>query len=69
MDSRTGDLYPSKRAALDAGVPEKDLVELLGEAHAVNRVARRVRMASRATNARRKARRQIERRSRRANRR
>lgn len=68
MDSRTGDLYPSKVAALYAGVPERDLVELIGEAHAVNRVARKVRMVSRQENARRKARRRQEKASRRRNR-
>ena len=47
MDSRTGDLYPSKQAALDAGVPEQEIVEMTGTGAAIERVSRRVRMASR----------------------
>ena len=68
MDDRTGDLYPSKQAALDAGVPEEHVVELTGPAAAIRRVARRVRWAARHENARRKAKRKQQKKSRRANR-
>lgn len=30
MDTRTGRIYPSKQAALDAGVPERFIVEMHG---------------------------------------
>lgn len=69
MDTRTGDLYPSRQAALDAGVPEDSVVEVAGTQKAIRGLQRRVRMASRHVKARRKARRQAEKRSRRANRR
>ena len=39
MDSRTGDLYPTRDAALKAGVPEKDLLMVQGEREAINRVS------------------------------
>jgi hypothetical protein len=68
MDSRTGDLYPTKQAALDAGVPERYLVELAGPEPAIRTVVRKVRMVSRHENARRKARRNQAKASRRANR-
>jgi hypothetical protein len=69
MDDRTGDLYPSKSAALMAGVPEAHIVEMVGPAEAIRRVARRVRMASRHEHARRQARRAQQKASRKANRR
>ena len=69
MDDRTGDLYPSKQAALDAGVPKEHVVEIVGSKEAIQRVARRVRWAARHENARRKARRKQEKASRKANRR
>lgn len=69
MDTRTGDLYPTKEDAIAAGVPEDSLVEVSGTKKAVRGLQRRVRMASRREPARRKARRQAEKRSRRANRR
>jgi hypothetical protein len=68
MDTGTGDLYPSRQAALDAGVPEDSVVEVGGTPKAVKRLQRRVRMAARGENARRKARRKAQKRSRRANR-
>lgn len=68
MDDRTGDLYPSKQAALERLVPEEHIVELTGSEAAIKRVARKVRMASRHENARRKARRKAQKRSRAANR-
>lgn len=68
MDTGTGDLYPTKQAALDAGVPEDSVVEVGGTKEAIARLQRRVRMAARNENARRKARRKAEKRSRRANR-
>lgn len=67
MDDRTGDLYPSKQAALAAGVPEKHVVEIVGTEEAIRRVARRVRYAARHENARRKAKRKQQKTSRRAN--
>lgn len=39
MDSRTGDLYPTKEAALEAGVPEAAVVEVKGTPEAVAKVA------------------------------
>jgi hypothetical protein len=67
MDDRTGDLYPSKQAALDAGVPREHVVEIVGTEEAIRRVARRVRYAARHENARRKAKRKQQKKSRRAN--
>jgi hypothetical protein len=68
MDTRTGNLYPSKEAALAAGVLAADLVEMTGEPKAIKRAARKVRMASRHENARRKARRKQQKQSRSRNR-
>jgi hypothetical protein len=68
MDTRTGDLYPTLQAALDAGVPKDSVVEVAGTKKAIKGLQRRVRMAARSENARRKARRKAEKRSRRANR-
>jgi hypothetical protein len=68
MDTRTGDLYPTKQAALDAGVPEDSVVEVSGTKKAIAGLRRRVRMAARNENARRKTRRMVEKRSRSANR-
>ena len=69
MDSRTGDLYPTKRAALDAGVPERAIVMLEGAYEAIRRVSRKVRMVSRLDGKRRKVHRQQQKASRRRNRR
>ena len=38
MDSRSGDKYESRDAALVAGVPEEDVVEVTGSVKAVGRV-------------------------------
>jgi len=35
MDTRSGELYPSREAALAAGVPEAHLVEISGRPEAV----------------------------------
>jgi hypothetical protein len=67
MDDRTGDLYPSRDAALKAGVPPQHVVELDGPEKAIKRIARRVRWAARHENQRRKARRKAQKLSRRAN--
>ena len=40
MDSRTGQIYESKAAALEAGVPEADIVEIDGQPSAVGNIAR-----------------------------
>jgi len=42
MDDRTGDLYPDKQAALDAGVPEEHVVELRGTREAIEAISRKV---------------------------
>lgn len=68
MDTRTGDIYPSLQAALDANVPKDRLVEVTGTKKAVAHLRRRVRMAARHEDAKRKARRKAQKRSRRANR-
>jgi len=68
MDSRTGDLYPTRDAALKAGVPERYIVEVTGEKKAIEKVAGRVRFAARHESRRRKARRKMQRASRKANR-
>lgn len=68
MDTRTGDLYPSREAALEAGVPKDSVVEVAGTKKAIKGLQRRVRMASRKIGARRKTRRKAEKASRRANR-
>lgn len=47
MDDRTGELYSTKEEALNAGVPERYVVEISGDEKAIQRVARRIRMASR----------------------
>lgn len=39
MDSRTGELYPSREAALKSGVPADDLVMIEGDPVAVSRVS------------------------------
>lgn len=67
MDSRTGDLYPSIAAALLAGVPTQDIVELRGPEKAVRRIKLRVRRAARDEERRRKARRKMQKASRRTN--
>lgn len=64
MDTRTGDLYPTKQAALDAGVPEEYVVEITGPKKAVGRLKRLARNA----NARRIARRRQQKMSRKDNR-
>lgn len=68
MDSRYGDLYTDKAAALEAGVPERYIVELHGPEKQIRKVARRVRMVSRLEAKRRKARRKQQAASRTANR-
>ena len=68
MDSRTGDLYPSREDARAAGVPERYIVEVQGTKEAIAKVAGRVRFAARHEHARRKARRIAQKASRRANR-
>jgi len=65
MDSRTGDTYESKGAAIAAGVPETDVVEVRGSRRAVGRV----RMACRRAHEQRKARRRMAKAARRGNRR
>ena len=64
MDSRTGDLYPTKQDALEAGVPEDAVVEIKGHKKAVGRI----RMACRETAARRKKRWKVQKASRKRNR-
>lgn len=66
MDSRTGDIYPTKGAALTAGVEDSDIVEIGGSRRAI----RRVRMAVKAAKVRRDraAKRRQQKASRRANR-
>jgi hypothetical protein len=64
MDSRNGDLYESRGAALQAGVPEVDIVEVHGSRRGIGRL----RMAARNEGKRRAARRAMQRASRRANR-
>jgi hypothetical protein len=66
MDSRTGELYPTREAAVEAGVPEEDVVEVKGPPPAVHRVAKAV-----SRDARRKAARlrRMQKASRKANRR
>lgn len=64
MDTRTGETYPTKQAALDAGVPERDIAEVRGHARAVGRL----RMACKNEHKRRKAKRQAQKAARRANR-
>jgi hypothetical protein len=66
MDTRTGEMYESKQAALDAGVPEKHIAEIVGEPKAVRRVARLV-MSAVKRNAKRKAKRKMQQASRRRN--
>lgn len=46
MDTRTGDLYASKDAALKAGVPEKHIVKLSGPKKAIEKVQKAVRKLS-----------------------
>jgi hypothetical protein len=53
--------------ALDAGVPEKSLVELMGEMPAIRRVAGRVKRVAHDLAKKRKARRKMEKLSRKAN--
>lgn len=64
VDSRNGDLYPTRQAANEAGVPELDIVEVRGSKRAVGRL----RMAARHQGARRKARRRTQKASRQGNR-
>lgn len=64
MDSRTGNEYGSRAEAIEAGIPELDIVEISGPPKAVGRV----RMACRQANARRKVRRQMQKASRKGNR-
>jgi len=61
MDSRTGELYESKTEALDAGVPEENIIELSGADRDIKMVSDAVKAA------RKKARRRVKL-SRRANR-
>lgn len=69
MDSRTGETYPTRQDALDAGVPDEAILEVMGQPKAVQRVKRRVRMVARKIEKRRAARRAMQNRSRRGNRR
>ena len=62
MDSRTGELYPSRQAAREAMIPEEHIVEVRGTEAAVARVSRAVRAAW-------KRRRKMQKASRRANKR
>lgn len=67
MDTRTGEMYPTKQAALAAGVPELDIAELFGSTRAVGRIRRAVK--AQVANRRRKAQRRQQKASRRAHRR
>lgn len=69
MDSRSGDLYRDKAEALEAGVPERYIVELQGPPKEIKRIARRVRVAARNEAAKRRAKRKQQKASRKANRR
>ena len=42
MDTLTGDLYESKQAGLDAGVPAENLVELISPQEEINKISRLV---------------------------
>jgi hypothetical protein len=55
MDTRNGDMYPSMAAALAAGVPKKDLVEISGPDAAVRRVQKALRKKRASTVAKRRA--------------
>lgn len=68
MDTRTGDLYPEQAAALKAGVPRDDLVEVSGTEKAIRRLRRKVRMMSKTKPEKMKAKRRSERAARRRNR-
>lgn len=48
MDSSTGRLYPSRKAAQDAGVPDDLIVTLAGKRRAVREVASAVKRDKRA---------------------
>lgn len=65
MDSRTGELYPSLKEALAAGVPKEAAVELRGDQEAVERISRAVKAQHQPN---RKARRKAARASRKKNR-
>lgn len=67
MDSRTGDLYPSKADALAAGVPDEAILEVMGKPKAIQRVKRRIRMVARKIEQRRASRRKMQKQSRKAN--
>ena len=68
MDSRTGETYPSREDALNAGVPDEAILEVMGQPKAIQRVKRRVRMVARKIERRRAARRSMQKRSRKRNR-
>lgn len=68
MDSRTGDLYPSRAEAVAAGVPELDIVDVRGTPQAVRRIAGRVRQVARGLAKKRAAKRRIQKASRARNR-
>lgn len=65
MDTRNGELYQSRQAALDAGVPERDIAEVRGSKRAIGRL----RMAARNEGKRRATRRTQQKASRKTNRR
>ena len=68
MDSRTGDLYETRKDAIEAGVPEEAIVEIRGPKKAIEKVAGRVRWAAQHEERKRKARRRAQKASRKANR-
>lgn len=45
MDSRTGERFEHKQAALDNMIPEKHIVEIRGSEEAIRRVSRTLRAA------------------------
>lgn len=49
MDTRTGDLYPSKEEAIEASVPEADIVKVDGPTKAVRRLQAAIRKSKRPT--------------------
>lgn len=67
MDARTGDLYPSKQAALEAGVPEEDIAEIKATEKVIKRVGHAIQRLYNFEKAKRK--RKIQRESRKRNKR
>jgi len=46
MDTRTGDMYPTMQAALDAGVPADALVEVSGSPKAIETIREAIKATS-----------------------